>query len=307
METLYFTHPSSKRHEMGDWHPECPQRLDAVSDQLLMNGLMPFLRDEQAPAASREALLRVHGADYLDSLCSLTPKEGYRTISPDTIMNPHTYQAALHAAGAGIAAVDAVMQGQAMNAFCAVRPPGHHALPNEAMGFCFINNIAVAAQHALHAHGVTKLAIIDFDVHHGNGTEVSFAGDDRVLMCSFFQNPLFPNCGTDNPAFNMVNIPVPAYTGGQEVRSIVQDVWLPKLNVYAPELILISAGFDAHREDDMGQMRLIEADYRWITEQIMEVADRHSKGRIVSILEGGYNLSALGRSVVAHLRALTKL
>ena len=307
METMYLTHPSCKLHEMGSWHPESPERLDAISDQLLVSGLLPFLIEQQAPAATHEELLCVHSADYLDSLRARSPTEGYTNIDPDTLMNPHTYEAALRAAGAGIAAVDAVMQGRAGNAFCAVRPPGHHARPSLAMGFCFLNNIAVAAQHAMEVHGVQRLAIVDFDVHHGNGTEEVFAGDDRVLMCSFFQHPFFPNRGTADPAANMVNVPVPAYTGGSAVRTLVQDVWLPRLEAHTPELILISAGFDAHREDDMGQMALVEADYSWITEQIMQVADRHAQGRIVSMLEGGYNLSALGRSVVAHIRALTKL
>ncbi|MVW72323.1 histone deacetylase family protein [Bordetella sp. 15P40C-2] len=307
METMYLTHPSCKLHEMGSWHPECPQRLDAITDQLLANGLMPFLTEQDAPPATREAILRVHGAKYLDSLYAQSPQEGYAQIDPDTLMSPHTMEAALHAAGSGIAAVDAIMQGQAANAFCAVRPPGHHARPNQAMGFCFLNNIAIAARHALEVHGLSRVAIIDFDVHHGNGTEDAFAGDERVLMCSFFQHPFYPNSGTTDPAVNMVNVPVPAYTGGDVVRALVNDVWLPRLHAHAPEFIFISAGFDAHREDDMAQMGLVEADYRWMTEQVMEIADRYAQGRIVSTLEGGYDLSALGRSVVAHLRALTKL
>lgn len=175
------------------------------------------------------------------------------------------------------------------------------------MGFCFLNNVAIAAQHALDFHGLSRVAIVDFDVHHGNGTEDIFAGDDRVLMCSFFQHPFFPNSGTENPASNMLNVPVAAYTGGAAVKAIVTDTWLPALEAHRPELILVSAGFDAHREDDMGQMGLVEADYAWITEQLVEVAERHCQGRIVSTLEGGYNLSALGRSVVAHIRALAKL
>ncbi|WP_094837644.1 histone deacetylase family protein [Bordetella genomosp. 4] len=307
METMYLTHPLCKLHEMGSWHPECPERLDAIADQLLVSGLAPFLAEQQAPAATREAILRAHSEGHLDGLRSRSPAESYNAIDPDTLMNPYTYEAALHAAGAGVAAVDAVMQGQAANAFCSVRPPGHHARPDVAMGFCFLNNIAIAAQHAMHVYGVQRLAIIDFDVHHGNGTEEMFAGDERVLMCSFFQHPFFPHSGTERPAANMVNVPVPAYTGGAAVRELVQDAWLPRLEAHAPELILISAGFDAHREDDMGQMALVEADYSWMTEQIMQVADRHAQGRIVSMLEGGYNLSALARSVVAHLRALTKL
>ncbi|WP_028354220.1 histone deacetylase family protein [Bordetella petrii] len=307
METMYLTHPACRLHEMGGWHPESPQRLDAIADQLLSSGLMPFLVEHEAPAASREAILRVHTAGYLASLHARSPAEGYCAIDPDTMMNPHTYEAALHAAGAGIAAVDAVMAGQAANAFCAVRPPGHHARREQAMGFCFLNNVAIAAQHAIHAHGLRRVAIVDFDVHHGNGTEEAFAGDERVLMCSIFQHPFFPNSGTTRPAANMANVPVPAYTDGAEVRSVVRDVWLPRLQAHAPELILISAGFDAHREDDMGQLALVEADYAWITERMVEVADQHAQGRIVSLLEGGYNLSALGRSVVAHIRALAKL
>ncbi|GAB3079083.1 histone deacetylase family protein [Bordetella muralis] len=304
---MYLTHPLCKLHEMGSWHPESPERLDAIADQLLVSGLAPFLLEQQAPAATREAILRVHSKAHLEGLQARSPTEGYSAIDPDTLMNPYTYEAALHAAGAGVAAVDAVMQGQAVNAFCSVRPPGHHARPDVAMGFCFLNNIAIAAQHAIHAYGVQRLAIIDFDVHHGNGTEEMFAGDERVLMCSFFQHPFFPHSGAESTAANMVNVPVPAYTGGAAIRELVQDIWLPRLEAHAPELILVSAGFDAHREDDMGQMALVEADYSWMTEQIMQMADRHAQGRIVSMLEGGYNLSALARSVVAHLRALTKL
>jgi len=308
METLYITHPSCRLHEMGGWHPESPERLDAISDQLLASGLMPLLDVRTAPEATREALLRVHDADYLDYLAASVPKDGgYTPIDPDTLMNQHTLQAALHAAGAAVAAVDAVMTGQAETAFCSVRPPGHHACRRSAMGFCFLNNVAIGATHAMAAHGVRRLAIVDFDVHHGNGTEEIFAGDERVLMCSFFQHPFFPYGETGHPAPNMLNVPVPAYTTGPAVRTIVAEQWLPRLEAHRPELILVSAGFDAHREDDMGQMGLVESDYAWITERIVKVADRHAAGRVVSTLEGGYNLSALGRSVVAHIRALSKL
>lgn len=222
-------------------------------------------------------------------------------------MNLHTLDAALYAAGAGLAGVDAVMTGSAKTAFCAVRPPGHHACRARAMGFCFLNNVAIAATYAMAKYKLTRVAIVDFDVHHGNGTEDALAGDERVLMCSFFQHPFFPNSGADNPAANMQNIPVDAYTKGPAIRDLVRDEWLPKLRTHQPELILVSAGFDAHREDDMGQLGLVEADYAWITEQLVALADTYSQGRIVSTLEGGYNLSALGRSVVAHIRALAKL
>jgi len=289
---------------MGDWHPESPQRLGAINDQLLASGIMSYLAQMEAAPAPDAAILRAHSAEHLASLRRHSPTAGYYTVDPDTVMNPHTLEAALHAAGAGIQAVDAVMAGQAETAFCAVRPPGHHACRDRAMGFCFLNNIAIAALHALAHHGLTRIAIIDFDVHHGNGTEDILAGDERVLMCSFFQHPFFPNCGTHNPAPNMLNEPVPAYTDGARVRELVTEHWLPRLEAHRPELILVSAGFDAHREDDLGQMALVEADYAWITEQLVEVAARHAGNRIVSMLEGGYDLSALGRSVVAHIRAL---
>ncbi len=308
METLYITHPSCRLHEMGSWHPECPDRLDAISDQLLSSGIASYLHENSHPGpVTREALLRVHTAAYLDHLESVSPAEGHYPIDPDTLMNPHTLDAARHAAGALVMAVDEVMQDKVSTAFCAVRPPGHHAMPDHAMGFCFFNNVGVAAAHAMAVYGVKRVAIIDFDVHHGNGTEAIFANDPRVLMCSFFQHPLFPNTGAENPAPNMVNIPVPAYTKGSEIRELVATQWLPRLEEHQPELIFICAGFDAHREDDMGQLGLVEADYAWITQQIVRIADRYARGRVISALEGGYNLSALARSVVAHIRALGKL
>jgi len=232
---------------------------------------------------------------------------GYAHIDADTAMNAHTWAAAQRAAGAAIAAVDAVMAGELENAFCAVRPPGHHAGKAGASGFCFINNVAVAARYALERHGLQRVAVIDFDVHHGNGTEDILGGDERVLMCSTFQHPFYPYCGTEDVPANMVNVPVPAYTAGSEIRKLMAQHWMPRLDDFQPQMIFISAGFDAHREDDLGQLGMTEADYRWITEQLMAVAARHAQGRIVSCLEGGYNLSALGRSVEAHLRALAKL
>ena len=307
METLYLTHPACRLHDMGDWHPECPQRLDAINDQMLASGLINYVVAQEAGPADRAALERAHDPAYVASILDGGPIEGTRMLDPDTLQGPHTAQAAVHAAGAGIAAVDAVMGGQAATAFCAVRPPGHHACRDRAMGFCFFNNVAVAAHHAMHYHGVKRIAVIDFDVHHGNGTENIFAGDDRVLMCSFFQHPFYPNSGAEQVAANMVNVPVPAYTPVSTIRQWVVDAWLPRLHKHRPELILVSAGFDAHREDDMGQLGLVEADYVWLTDQIAGIADQYAAGRIVSMLEGGYNLSALGRSVVAHVRALAKL
>lgn len=304
METLYLTHPSCRLHEMGDWHPESPQRLDAISDQLLASGVMSYLKERDAPEASRSDILRVHAVSYLDSLRARQPDHGYLPIDPDTLMNPHTYEAALHAAGAGVAAVDAVMGGEAETAFCAVRPPGHHACRDRAMGFCFLNNVAIAAAHAMAVRGVERLAIVDFDVHHGNGTEEAFSGDERVLMCSFFQHPLYPFSGVDHQAPNMVNLPMPARSNGMAIREAVDMFWLPRLDAFKPQMLFVSAGFDAHREDDIGNLGLVEADFEWLTAQIVDVARRHAQGRIVSCLEGGYNLSALGRSVVAHLRVL---
>ncbi|TPQ43295.1 histone deacetylase family protein [Cupriavidus pinatubonensis] len=304
MPTGYYTHPEFLLHEMGHFHPECPERLQAIEDHLISHGMDGLLERREAAPATREQIERVHGAAYVDSLERASPASGYYPIDPDTSMNSHTLAAAKLAAGAAVAATDAVMAGEVENAFCCVRPPGHHAEPDRAMGFCFFNNVAVAARHALAAHGLERVAIVDFDVHHGNGTEAAFRGDDRVLMCSFFQHPFYPYSGTEHIATNMANIPLPAYTNGLAVREVVDTIWLPRLNEFRPQMLFISAGFDAHREDDLGQMGLVEQDYAWITGQLVDVARAHANGRIVSCLEGGYNLSALGRSVLAHLKVL---
>ncbi|HEX5390478.1 MAG TPA: histone deacetylase family protein [Burkholderiaceae bacterium] len=310
--TGYFTHTLFRRHEMGEGHPECPQRLDAIEDRLLITGLDHALeRREPTPAALSDVEL-AHDRMHVAALRGLSDRliedmqaggPTHANIDPDTSINCHTWEAALMAAGAAIDATDAVMAGELENAFCAVRPPGHHACHNKAMGFCFFNNVAIAAKYALARHGLKRVAIIDFDVHHGNGTEDIVAGDERILMCSFYQHPFYPECEHSN-APNLVNLPVPAYTRGMDVRELIDMMWLPRLEAFRPQMIFISAGFDAHREDDMGQMGLVENDYIWITERIKQVADRHAKGRIVSCLEGGYNLSALARSVEAHLRVL---
>ncbi len=226
------------------------------------------------------------------------------SLDPDTCLNEHTWNAALRAAGAAIDATDAVMAGELDNAFCAVRPPGHHACRDKAMGFCFFNNVAIAAKYALDRHALQRVAIVDFDVHHGNGTEDIVAGDDRILMVSFFQHPFYPEGGSKSSAGNLVNLPVPAYTRGNQVRELVESEWIGRLQAHRPQMIFISAGFDAHREDDLGQLGLVEQDFAWITRRILDVAQRHAQGRVVSCLEGGYNLSALARSVEAHLRVL---
>jgi acetoin utilization deacetylase AcuC-like enzyme len=307
MATAFYSHSDCLLHEMGRGHPECPERLQAIEDQLIASRIAPLIMREVAPLADIDSLARVHTRAHVDYIRSRAPTEGYASIDPDTMMNPHTWQAALLAAGAAVAATTAVIEGRYDNAFCSVRPPGHHAEPARAMGFCFFNNVAIAARHALEVHGLARVAIVDFDVHHGNGTEAVFAGDERVLMCSFFQHPFYPFSGTDNQASNMLNLPIPARTKGDTVREAIAMSWLPRLDAFKPQMIFISAGFDAHREDDLGNMGLVEADYTWITEQIRRVAERHARGRIVSCLEGGYNLSALGRSVVAHVRALADI
>lgn len=311
MSTAIFSHPDCKRHDMGDWHPECPARLQAIDDQLIASGLANLLDFRDAPIASVEALSLVHTEAAIGRVRDNLPPAGeYHPIDADTLLNEFSWLAALRAAGAAIAATDAVISGEVDNAFCAIRPPGHHATPQTTMGFCLFNNIAIAATHAMAVHGLQRVAIVDFDVHHGNGTEDAFAADPRVLMVSFFQHPLYPYSGV-HPAgsapANLVNIPVPAYTRGDAIRELVRQYWLPALDAHRPEMIFISAGFDAHREDEIAAMGLVEADYAWITRQLVEVAQRHSKGRIVSCLEGGYALSALGRSVAAHLKVLAGL
>ncbi|MDO9193288.1 MAG: histone deacetylase family protein, partial [Undibacterium sp.] len=306
MTTAFYTHADCKRHEMGTWHPESPARLQAIDDQLIASRLHDLLDRREAPVAQECDLARVHSLDAIARIRDNCPdpdaEARYFPLDADTSLNAYTWRAALRAAGAAIAATDAVINGEIANAFCSIRPPGHHATPTEAMGFCMFNNVAIAAKHALEVHGLQRVAIVDFDVHHGNGTEDAFRDDPRVLMVSFFQHPFYPYTGTGHPASNMINVPLPAHSRGDVVREIVLDNWLPALHEQRPEMIFISAGFDAHREDEMAQMGLVEADYAWITQQIMAVAKQYSQGRIVSCLEGGYSLSALARSVVAHLK-----
>jgi acetoin utilization deacetylase AcuC-like enzyme len=312
-KTGYFTHPDCRRHDMGRGHPECPQRLDAIEDRLLAARLLDVVERREAPLASPDLLELAHDRMHVAAMRGLAQNvideenaggDGLVFIDPDTAMNRHSWNAALRGAGAAIAATDAVIAGELENAFCAVRPPGHHACRSRAMGFCILNNVAVAARYALDRHGLKRVAVVDFDVHHGNGTEDILAGDPRVLMVGLFQHPFYPYSGFSEPAANMVNLPVPAYTKGPAIREMIEASWLPRLEAFKPEMIFVSAGFDAHREDDLGQLGLVEADYAWITQQIKDVANRHAKGRIVSCLEGGYNLDALGRSVEAHVRVL---
>ncbi len=315
--TGYFTHKACWRHEMGRGHPECPERLDAIEDRLLITGVGDALERREATPAALADLELGHDRMHLAALRGLSDNlrddrqaggPDHAAIDPDTCINEHTWDAALMAAGAAIDATDAVMAGELENAFCAVRPPGHHATRSKAMGFCFFNNVAVAAKYALARHGLKRVAIVDFDVHHGNGTEDIVAGDERILMCSFYQHPFYPYPeGEWSHAPNLVNLPVPAYTRGMDIRELVEMMWMPRLDAFKPQMLFVSAGFDAHREDDLGQLGLVEQDYAWLTQRIKDVARRHAKGRIVSCLEGGYHLSALARSVEAHLRVLAEV
>jgi acetoin utilization deacetylase AcuC-like enzyme len=307
MHTAYLTHPSYLLHDMGSWHPESPLRLRAIDDRLHAAHLYDFLAHHEALPVTREQLLRVHDASYIDTIEAASPSEGTRALDPDTSMNPHTLEAALHAAGGAVMAVDLVMRGEVASAFVACRPPGHHATRNRAMGFCLLNNVAVAAAHALAQYHLERVAIVDFDVHHGNGTEDIFKDEPRVMLCSTFQHPFYPHCGADTVSDHIVNVPLPAGTAGPAYREAFSAQILPQLDAFRPQMLFCSAGFDGHREDEMAQFGLVEADYVWITEQVMDVAAHHAEGRIVSVLEGGYDLSALGRSVAAHVKTLASL
>ena len=315
-KTGYFTHRDCWKHDMGEGHPECPQRLDAIEDRLLVTGVGDALERGDVPLATLAQITRAHTEAHLEHLEALSQRliadqpaggPAQAMVDPDTSLMRHTVLAARRAAGAAIAATDAVMAGELENAFCAVRPPGHHACREQAMGFCFLNNVAIAARHALEVHGLERVAVVDFDVHHGNGTEDILAGDPRVLMVGIFQHPFYPFSDVDHPAANMLNVPVPAYTKGMDVRELIEMMWMPRLEEFKPQMIFISAGFDAHRDDELGQLRLNENDFAWITDRVRDVARRHAHGRIVSMLEGGYNLDALARSVEAHVRVLADL
>lgn len=305
MHTAYISHPDCLKHDMGEDHPECPARLGAIEDQLIASGLMPYLQQHDAPLATIEQLARVHKRQYIEAIHAASPQQGLIYLDPDTAMNPYSWNAALRAAGAAVLATELVMEGKVANAFCAIRPPGHHAESARAMGFCFFNNVAVGVAHAMAKYGVQRVAIADFDVHHGNGTEDIFHDDPRVMLCSTFQHPYYPFRGANSGNDHIINVPLPAGTDGSGFREAVNRFWLPALERFKPELIFFSAGFDAHYEDDMAQLKLREADYTWVTQQVKNIADKYAQGRMVSVLEGGYELHALGRSVLAHLRVLS--
>ena len=307
MRAAYISHPDCLRHDMGHLHPECAERISAIADRLLIRGVLDAMDSFEAPAATEAQIERAHTGLHYAQLRSLAPAEGLVSVDPDTAMNPFTWTAALHAAGAGVLAADLVMRDGYRRVFCNVRPPGHHAERGQAMGFCFFNNAAVGIRHALDVWGLQRIALIDFDVHHGNGSEDIFAGDDRVLMASTFQSPLYPFAGEVAKGPNMHNVPLAPYSGGEAMQQAVRDHWLPALAEFKPQMIWISAGFDAHREDDISHLGWRDGDYDWITRRIVEVAETWSEGRIVSTLEGGYHLAALARSAELHVRALIGL
>ncbi len=304
MAISIISHPDCTLHEMGEHHPESPARLSAIQDQLLSSGLDLVLQHHDAPLATPKQLCLVHDPEYVEYIFQNAPEQGYAALDPDTSMNPYTLSAAQRAAGAMVLGVDLVMTGKTSAVFCNVRPPGHHAEHNRAMGFCIFNNIAVGAAHALQHYHLERVAIVDFDVHHGNGTEDIFKYEPKILFCSTFQHPLYPYNNINNVSSHIVNAPLPPGADGRLFRDAVQSHWLPKLEAFKPELILVSAGFDAHIEDDMSDLRLQDRDFFWVTSQIKNVADKYAHGRIVSTLEGGYALSALGRCVAAHIKAL---
>jgi len=304
LAVAYISHRDCLLHDTGDAHPENDRRISAIEDQLIATGLFDVLRHFDAPPVTRSQLLRVHTPAHLDTIESIAPETGYALVDPDTVMSPGTLIAARRAAGAVIKAVDLVVSGEMESAFCGVRPPGHHAESNRALGFCFYNNIAVGAAHALEAHTVPRVAIVDFDVHQGNGTEEIFRDDQRVLFCSTYQHPFYPFTSALENSDNRVNVALDATARSEEFRAAVTEKWLPALEQFRPEMIFVSAGFDAHRDDEMSNVSLTDADFRWVTEKITAAAAGSASGRIVSALEGGYELSSLARCVATHIRAL---
>jgi len=307
LRTAYISHPRCLDHDPGHGHPESARRLTAIEDRLIASGLFDLLQHYQAPEVTGEQLLRIHSAEYIDWLQSVAPQQGSVRIDPDTVMSPATLSAAHRAAGAAVRAVDLVMAGEVENAFCCVRPPGHHAERAQSMGFCLFNNVAAGAAHALEAFAVGRVAIVDFDVHHGNGTEDIFLNDERVLFCSTFQHPFYPFTPLLENNEHRVSVPLEATARSAEFRAAVVDQWLPALARFQPQLVFVSAGFDAHRDDDMSHVSREDADFQWVTEQIVAAARSSASGRVISILEGGYELRSLARSVDLHLRVLMGL
>jgi len=308
MSVLLFSHRACLNHEPGEHHPECPDRLRAVLRALEAEEFADLLRDE-APAATVEQLTRVHPANYVSAILGIRPApDDQVALDGDTIMSWGSAEAALRAAGAGVAGVDAVCRGEVRRVFCAVRPPGHHAEPNRPMGFCLFANAAVAARHGQAAHGLGRVAVVDFDVHHGNGTQACFEADASLFYASSHQSPCYPGTGEalETGVGNIMNVPLPPGADGAAFRAAWRDHLLPALEAFAPELLIISAGFDAHARDPLAQLRVREADFAWLTTELCGVADRRAGGKLVSLLEGGYDLAALASSAAAHVRALMR-
>lgn len=307
MNTALISHRDCVKHEISEGHPECPQRIDAINDQLMQQDLFDYLQHHEAPVASRQQLMLGHTESHVDLIHRSAPNAGFVQLDPDTSMNPHTLEASLRAAGSGILAVDKVCSGDVKNAFCLTRPPGHHAERDQAMGFCFFGNIAIAALHAVKEHGLERVAILDFDVHHGNGTEDIVDGDPSILFCSSFQSPFYPGGYRANVKDQRMNVPLVSGSKSADFRNAITRTWLPALERFKPQMVFVSAGFDAHSEDPLANIFLVDDDYVWITQQIMQVADQHADGRVVSMLEGGYALPALSRCAAAHVRELMKI
>ena len=305
MPTLLLTHPDCLKHDNGGYHPERPERLRAIEEAFASDGFAGLKREE-APIAETAAIERLHPGRYVETIHRSLPIKGNVWLDPDTAMSPGSWNAALRAAGGAVYAVDQVMSGAVKNAFCAVRPPGHHAEPSRAMGFCLFNNVAIAALHARDKHGAERVAVVDFDVHHGNGTQAAFWSDKNLFYASTHQMPLFPGTGAtyETGVGNIFNAPLHAGDGATRFKDAYEARILPALDAFGPDLLLISAGFDAHRDDPLAHIELDETDFAWITEKLVEAAEKHTGGRIVSMLEGGYNLEALSRSAAAHVKVL---
>ncbi|HEY7646523.1 MAG TPA: histone deacetylase family protein [Hyphomicrobiales bacterium] len=306
MTTLYITHPSFVDHDTGPGHPERPDRIRAI-DKVLGHEIFEPLKREEAPKGTEEMILRVHPQDYIDAIREAAPESGLIHLDGDTLMSPGTMEAVLYGVGATVRATDAVMSGEVQNAFCGVRPPGHHAEPERAMGFCLFNNVAIAAMHARAKHGAERVAVVDFDVHHGNGTQAAFWSDRNAFYASTHQMPLYPGTGAlreTGEADNICNAPLRAFDGGDQFREAMRSRIFPALMNFSPDMLFISAGFDAHKDDPLANLALVEDDFSWVSYQLAEIAHKKTGGRIVSLLEGGYNLTALARSAAVHVSAL---
>ncbi|KTD20424.1 Histone deacetylase-like amidohydrolase [Legionella lansingensis] len=304
MQIGFISHKDCLLHDMGDFHPEQPDRLRSIEQAVKASDLNKVITYYEAPLATREQLLRVHDEEYVDFIFKIAPSQGLVPLDPDVWMNPHSLQAALRAAGAVVYGVELILKNEIDAAFCNVRPPGHHAERNKAMGFCIFNNVALGVAHALEQLDLERVAIVDFDVHHGNGTEDIFKRDERVLYCSTFQHPFYPFRGANTQEKNIINIPLPAYTTGKTYREHVEKLWFKQIEDFSPDMIFFSAGFDAYYKDELANLLLTPDDYLWITQKVKQIADKTSNGRMLSVLEGGYNLQGLGECAVAHLHGL---